>query len=334
MMSQSVQRNEGTDAEMVEEYLAISRLQDMGLNQSDVKKLEDAGYKSVGMVMAQPRKKLEEIRGFSEAKVNKVVEAANKLIPFNFVTGTECLQSRQSILKISTGSQALNEMIGGGFHSKGITEIHGEFRTGKTQLMHTLCITTQMPMDQGGAEGKVCFIDTEGTFRPERIKEIATNYGFDPDTILDNIFCIRVTNHNQQMECVKGVVALITGGEPIKLLIVDSLMALFRVEFSGRGELSVRQQAIARHLRDLQIVADEFNIPVVLTNQMTADPGAMIAACSQKPIGGNIVAHMCQTRLMFKKGRENCRIVKLIDSPQYPEADCQIALTAKGAVDP
>ena len=228
-----------------------------------------------GLILSHPLKELEAIRGFSEAKALKVVDLAKQLVATKFVTGTECLQNRQNILKISSGSQALDQMIGGGFHSKSITELHGEFRTGKTQLCHTLCVTTQMSKDQGGAEGKVCFIDTEGTFRPERVQEISTNYGFDPETILDNIFWQRVTTHDEQMSCLQQIVALIVGGEPIKLIIVDSLMALFRTEYSGRGELSIRQQKIAQHLRQLQRVADEFNIPVIVTNQMSADPGAV-----------------------------------------------------------
>ncbi len=275
-MSTSVRQEADSSEQDYGEFMAIEKLQDLGINRSDIDKMVAAGIKTVGYVLNHPAKELEQIRGFSEAKVQKVIEQAKKLLQAGFVTGNECLKDREHILKISSGSQQLNEMIGGGFQSKSITELHGEFRTGKTQLCHTLCVTTQMPKDQGGAEGKVCYIDTEGTFRPERVKEIAINFGFEPDMILDNVFFQRVNTSDEQISCLNEIVALITSGEPIKLVIVDSLMALFRTEYRGRGELSIRQQKIAGHLRDLQRISDEFNIPVIVTNQMSADPGAMI----------------------------------------------------------
>ena len=314
---------------------SVDELQNLGMNMSDITKLHAANIGTVGMVLSTPAKHLENIKGFSEAKVQKLIDCCKKLQPSGFMSATEALDSRKCILKINSGATALNELLGGGFQSKSITEIHGEFRTGKSQLCHTLCVTTQMPRSEGGAEGKVVFIDTEGTFRPERLIEIATAYGFEPDQIVENVLFKRVMTHDEQMLAPQQIAALLTQQppEPIKLVIIDSLMSLFRVEFSGRGELSIRQQLLGRHLHDLQRIADEFNIAVVVTNQMTADPGAMIAACSQKPVGGNIVAHACQTRIIMKKGRENSRIVKLIDSPEMPEGDAQIQLSAKGVED-
>jgi meiotic recombination protein DMC1 len=313
----------------------IMELQSLGINVSDLQKLKDAGINTVGLVLMTPGKELENIKGFSEAKVEKVVSCARKLVKNGFISGSEALSLRKHILRISSGSSALNQLLGGGFQSKSITELHGEGRTGKTQICHTLCITTQLPKQDGGAEGKAVYIDTEGCFRPERLKEIAEGWGFESDQILENVIVKRCYTHDEQMLTPLGIVALLTSDppEPIRLIVVDSIMALFRVEYSGRGELSIRQQRLAQHLHDLQRVADEFNVAVVVTNQMSADPGAMIAACSQKPVGGNIIAHACATRILMKKGRENARICKLIDSPDQAEGDASVVLTNKGIED-
>ena len=192
----------------------------------------------------------------------------------------------------------------------------GEFRTGKTQLSHTLCVTTQMPGENGFSGGKVIYLgmsqclalfhsvtfflsDTENTFRPDRLRPIADRFNLDQEAVLDNVLYSRAYTSEQQMELLDFVCAKFHEEPGIfKLLIVDSVMALFRVDFSGRGELAERQQNLAQMMSKLQKISEEYNVAVLVTNQMTSDPGATMSfqADPKKPIGGNIIAHASTTR--------------------------------------
>lgn len=124
--------------------------------------------------------------------------------------------------------------------------------------------------------------------------------------------------------------------ERFALLVVDSATNLYRTDYSGRGELSARQMSLAKFLRHLQRMADEFGVAVVITNQVVAqvDGGAMFAAAdAKKPIGGHIIAHASQTRLSLRKGRGESRICKVYDSPCLPEAEGIFAITNNGIDD-
>ena len=194
----------------------------------------------------------------------------------------------------------MDGLLGGGLESMSITECFGEFRTGKTQLCHTLAVTAQMNKEDGGGGGKVIFIDSEGTFRPERICKIAERFGLEPEEVLGNIIYARAYTSEFQGDLLTLAAAKMMD-EVFSLIIVDSIMALFRVDFSGRGELSIRQQKLGKTLSKLTKLAEQFNVAVFLTNQVTADPGATMSfvADPKKPIGGNILAHASTTRLVF-----------------------------------
>ncbi|KAJ3384221.1 Meiotic recombination protein dmc1 [Entophlyctis sp. JEL0112] len=211
----------------------------------------------------------------SDAKVEKIKEAAAKLLPNGFITGTELSVKRRQVFRLSTGSKEFDKILNGGIESASITEAFGEFRTGKTQLAHTLCVVAQLPVSQGGGEGRVIFIDTEGTFRDDRIVAIAARFNLDPEAVLENISIARAYNCEQQMDLITEVAArMVDGG--YRLIIVDSIMALFRVDYSGRGELAERQQKLGTMMARLTKLAEEFNVAVYITNQMTADPGASL----------------------------------------------------------
>lgn len=177
-----------------------------------------------------------------------------------------------------------------------LTELYGEFRTGKTQLCHTLCVICQLPVEQGGGEGKALYIDTEGTFRPERLSQISQRFGLDPNDVMDNVAYARAYNSEHQMQLLTQAGALMSESR-FALVIVDSATALFRTDYTGRGELSTRQQNLAQFLRGLQKLADEFGVAVVVTNQVVANPDTGVFAKDPlKPIGGNIMAHASTTR--------------------------------------
>jgi DNA repair protein RAD51 len=251
-----------------------------------------------------------------------------------FVSAAEYQKQRLDILHLSTGSKELDNLLQGGIETGSITELFGEFRTGKTQLCHTLCVTCQLPLDQGGGEGKALYIDTEGTFRPERLIPIAQRYNLDPEEVLDNVAFARAYNSDHQNQLLLEASAMMAESR-FALVIIDSATALYRTDYSGRGELSARQMHLAKYLRALLRLADEFGVAVVITNQVVAqvDGMSMFAADPKKPIGGNIVAHASTTRLSLRKGRGNNRICKIYDSPCLPEAEAAFAIANEGIVD-
>ncbi|KAK7907530.1 hypothetical protein WMY93_016142 [Mugilogobius chulae] len=312
----------------------LVRLEQCGISASDIKKLEDAGFHTIEAVAYAPKKELLNIKGISEAKADKILTEAAKLVPMGFTTATEFHQRRAEIIQISTGSKELDKLLQGGIETGSITEMFGEFRTGKTQLCHTLAVTCQLPIDQGGGEGKAMYIDTEGTFRPERLLAVAERYGLVGSDVLDNVAYARAFNTDHQTQLLYQASAMMAESR-YALLIVDSATALYRTDYSGRGELSARQGHLGRFLRMLLRLADEFGVAVVITNQVVAqvDGAAMFSADPKKPIGGNILAHASTTRLYLRKGRGETRICKIYDSPCLPEAEAMFAINADGVGD-
>lgn len=327
----------GQDDSMLEQDgpLPVSTLEAHGIGATDVKKLMEAGYYTVEAVAYTPKKALLLIKGISEAKADKIILEAAKLVPMGFTTATEFNQRRAEVVYISSGSRELDKLLGGGLETGSITELFGEFRTGKTQLCHTLAVTCQLPLEQGGGAGKCLYIDTEGTFRPERLEPISRRFGLNPDEVLDNIAYARAYNSDHQTALLAQASAMMAESR-YALLVVDSATALYRTDFSGRGELSARQMHLARFLRTLLRLADEFGVAVVISNQVVAQvdgASAMFNADPKKPIGGNIMAHSSTTRLYLRKGRGETRICKIYDSPCLPESEAMFAILPDGIGD-
>jgi len=314
--------------------MLVEQLEGAGIASSDIKKLKEAGFHTVEGVSYSTKKTLIEIKGISEAKAEKLLGAAMKMVPMGFTTASECHQTRAELIQLSTGSKQLDALLEGGIETGSITEIFGEFRTGKTQLCHTLAVTSQLPVDQGGGEGKCLYIDTEGTFRPARLIQVAERFGLDGESILDNVAYARAYNSDHQNQLLQQASALMSQSR-YALLIVDSATALYRTDYSGRGELSARQMHMAQFLRSLQRLADEYGVAVVITNQVVAQvDGMSFGGPTSKPIGGNIMAHASTTRLSLRKGRGEQRICKIYDSPNLPESEAVFAISEKGIDDP
>ncbi|KAG7390653.1 recombinase rad51 [Phytophthora pseudosyringae] len=311
----------------------VNVLEQAGINATDVNKLKEAGMYTVDAVAMATKKQLVGIKGISEVKAEKMLKAAREMVNVGFTTAADVLESRKDLITLSTGSNAVDELLKGGVETGSITELFGEFRTGKTQLCHQLCVTCQLPVDRGGGEGKALFIDTEGTFRPQRLQAIAERYGLDGDSVLDNVAFARAYNSEHQMQLLIQASAMMAESR-FALVIVDSATALFRTDYSGRGELAARQQELAKFLRALTRMADEFGVAVVITNQMTANPDSgMFAKDPLQPIGGNIMAHASCTRLRLKKGRGENRVMKVVDSPILPESEAIYSITEQGIQD-
>ena len=329
---QQQQQMEEGDEQMVS-YQTLEVLIEHGIAAADIQKLNDAGFHTVESIAHATTRKLADVKGISEAKVAKLKVVAKALGPMEFKTAFDAMEDRKHLVTLTTGSVELDKLLEGGIETGSITEIFGEFRTGKTQLCHTLCVTCQMPITDGGAEGKAIYIDTEGSFRPKRLEQIAERFGLDPTVALENVAYARAHNSEHQMDLLKTAAAIMSQ-DRYSLLVVDSATALFRTDYSGRGELSERQMQMAQFLRQLTRLAEEFGVAVLITNQVTADPGGMsFAKDSTKPIGGNIIAHASTTRLRLRKGRGENRICTVYDSPTLPEADAQFAIGPNGICD-
>lgn len=316
--------------------LLIEQLEGNGITSGDIRKLKAEGYHTIESIAYTPKKALLLVKGISEAKADKISLEAAKVVPLGFTTASEFHSRRSELICITTGSKQLDTLLGGGIETGSITEVFGEFRTGKSQLCHTLAVTCQLPIDMGGGEGKCLYIDTEGTFRPVRLVSIAQRYGLNPEDCLDNVAYARAYNAEHQFQLLNHAAQMMSESR-FSCLIVDSIMSLYRTDYSGRAELSARQTHVAKYMRTLQRLADEFGIAVVITNQVVAQvdgASAMFNPDPKKPIGGNIIAHSSTTRLSFKKGRAEQRICKIYDSPCLPESECVFAIYEDGIGDP
>ena len=310
-----------------QDYHPIDLLQDYGINNGDIKKLIDAGYNSLESVAYTPKKNLTVIKGLSELKVDKIIKAVFDFLKLGIQPCSIALEERKKLTRITSGSKELDNLLGGGFESNSITELFGEFRTGKTQICHTLCVTCQLPKSEGGGEGKAIYIDTEGTFRPEKLAPIAERFNLDPKEVIENVFYARAYNSDHQNKLLFQVCGLMCEHK-FSLLIVDSATALYRTDYTGRGELSNRQMSLAKFLRNLQKIADEHKVVVVLTNQVVATvDGNSFGGNDKKPIGGHIMAHACQTRLFLKKGLKQNRICKIYDNPSLSGSEATFSIT-------
>ncbi|KAL4215951.1 putative meiotic recombination protein DMC1 [Rhizopus microsporus] len=326
-------------------YTEIDDLQAHGIGVADITKLKTAGLCTVRGVQMTTKRALLKIKGLSETKVDKIKEAALKIEANTsythiygpgFVTAKQVAVQREKVVRISTGSKQLDSLLGGGIQTMSLTEAFGEYRTGKTQLAHTLCVQVQLSPEEGGANSKAAYIDTEGTFRPDRISAIADRYGVDPDIVLDNIVVARVWNSDQQMELISELAAHFAEQRgTYRLLVIDSIISLFRCDYSGRGELADRQQKLNQMLNRLQKISEEYNIAVFMTNQVSSDPGGgmTFVADPKKPVGGHVLAHASSTRIYLRKGRGEERVAKLFDSPDMPESEAKYAINSGGIVD-
>ncbi|WP_048146514.1 DNA repair and recombination protein RadA [Pyrococcus abyssi] len=316
----------------------IRTIEDLpGVGPATAEKLREAGFDTLEAIAVASPIELKEVAGISEGAALKIIQAARKAANLGtFMRADEYLKKRESIGRISTGSKSLDKLLGGGIETQAITEVFGEFGSGKTQLAHTLAVMVQLPPEEGGLNGSVIWIDTENTFRPERIREIAKNRGLDPDEVLKHIYVARAFNSNHQMLLVQQaedkIKELLNTDKPVKLLIVDSLTSHFRSEYIGRGALAERQQKLAKHLADLHRLANLYEIAVFVTNQVQARPDAFFGDPT-RPIGGHILAHSATLRVYLRKGKGGKRVARLIDAPHLPEGEAVFRITEKGIED-
>ncbi len=304
-----------------------------GIGPAVAAKLESAGiYELMSLAVMSPNE-LSDVAGVSAGVARKAIQAARTMLQLGFTDGLEYARKRSNLIHITTGSKNLDTLLGGkGVHSRAITETYGAYGSGKTQVGLCLAINVQLPEEKGGANGKCAFIDTEGTFMPSRVREIAEGAGLNPENVLKNIFVARAFNSDHQILLLERISEMIKDKEPIKLLVIDSLTAHFRAEFSGRGQLADRQQKLNRYLHDLMKLAEQHNIVIYVTNQVMSNPAQMFGDPTVA-IGGNIVGHASTYRVYLRRGKKGSRVAKMIDSPNLPDNEAVFFVKGSGLKD-
>jgi len=319
--------------EAAQEELVRLSVDDLpGVGPATADKLREAGFEDLMSIAVASPTELAEKCDVGEGVAQKIIASARKLADVGgFETGLDVQSRRSTVNKVHTGSKAFDELMGGGIETQSITEFYGEFGSCKTQFAHQLCVNVQLPEDQGGLEGQALFIDTENTFRPERITQMAQAVGMDPQEVLSRIHVARAFNSNHQMLLAERA-AEVCRKHKVRLIVVDSLTAHFRAEFVGRGTLAERQQKLNRHMHDLQKLAGLNNAAVIVTNQVSAKPDAFFGDPT-RAIGGHIVGHTSTFRVYLRKSKGGKRICRLIDSPHLPEGEALAMVCEDGIRD-
>ena len=303
-----------------------------GVGPAIAEKLQEAGYNDLMSIAVAAPADLAEKCEIGEKKAMDIIEGAKLCADIGgFETGADILERRKQVTKLTTGSKAFDELIGGGVESQSIMEFFGEFGSSKTQVCFQLAVNATLPEEKGGLDSDVIIIDSENTFRPERIIQMATYLGADPQETLRRIHVARAFDSQHQVLLVEKAMDLAKETK-VRLLIVDSLTSHFRAEYVGRGALAERQQVLNRHMHDLLNFATLNNAAIVVTNQVAAKPDAFFGDPT-RPIGGHIVGHTATFRVYLRKGKAGKRIARLIDSPNLPEGEAVFMVTEDGIKD-
>ena len=295
------------------------------------KRLAESGYKNVEAIAVASPGELAAAGSIGETTATKIIKAAREMLDIGFETADLLLERRKTAGRISTGSKALDELFGGGLETQSITEMYGSFRSGKTQVAHQLAVMVQRLPEEGGLSAKAIYVDTEGTFRPERLVDMAEAYGMDTGKVLKNVVWARAYNSDHQILLCDQAMEMATEHNA-KLLVVDSVTSHFRAEYTGRGTLAARQQKLNKHLHHLQRGAEINNMAVYITNQVMSRPDAFFGDPTA-PVGGHVLAHVPQTRCYLRKSKGERRICRLVDSPNLPEGEAVFTVVKDGIRD-
>ena len=313
-----------------------------GVGPATAEKLREAGFASVEALAVASPAQLAACADVGESTAAKIIASARAAADIGgFETGDQVMERRKLVGKVTTGSETFDALMGGGFETQSIVEMYGEFGSGKTQVAHQAAVNVQLPEEEGGLNGSVVIIDTENTFRPERIAQMveglpASDRPREPEEFLRNIHVARAYNSNHQILLAESALDLAEklkkSGKPVRLLIVDSLTAHFRAEYVGRGTLADRQQKLNKHLHTLMRFADLNNAVVLVTNQVMAKPDAFFGDPTN-PVGGHIVGHTATFRIYLRKSKGEKRIARLVDSPNLPDGEAVFSVTTAGLLD-
>lgn len=307
------------------------RLEDLDIGSATSKKLRELGFHTVESLAMATTKELEQA-GISKTNAEKLIRKARSCMPLQFIRGDELVKMRQNVLRLTTGSSMLDKLLGGGIESQSITEFYGEYGSGKSQICHQLCVNVQLPPEEGGLGGAALYIDTENTFRTERIFQMSQNLGLDPEEVIKKIIFAEAYTSDHQMFLLENADKVIKENG-VRLIIVDSLTSHFRSEYLGREMLAERQQKLNKHMHRLIRLARGFNAAAVATNQVMSKPDVFFGDAIH-PVGGHIVAHTSHTRVFLRKSaRGPVRIARLVSSPYLPEGEGIFRISERGIED-
>lgn len=318
---------------MPEIVMASKSIEELpGVGPATADKLKEAGFSDLMALAVASPQALSDVAELGTTVAQKIILAAREEVDIGgFETGDILLERRKSVSKLTTGSKALDSLLGGGVETQAITEVFGEFGSGKTQIAHQLAVNVTRPEEDGGVDGETVWIDTESTFRPERIVQMCAALELDPDEVLQKIHVARAFNSHHQMLLVDKAKEL-AQVHPIRLFVEDSLTSHFRAEYIGRGVLAERQQLLNRHIHNLMRFGDIYDATIFVTNQVQAKPDAFFGDPT-RPIGGHVVAHTSTFRIYLRKSKGERRIARLIDSPNLPEAEAIFTISEDGIRD-
>jgi len=338
---------------------ATAELEDLsGVGPATAEKLRENGYDTYQSIAVASPGELSNTADVGESSAHDIIDSARDAADVGgFETGTDVLERREQIGKLEVLVPELDEMLAGGVETQSITEVYGEFGAGKSQVTHQLAVNVQLPDEQGGLHGRCVFVDSEDTFRPERIDEMVKGLPDDVieatmaereidgdaddeealdelvQTFLDRIHVAKAFNSDHQILLAEKAQEIAAEYEdddyPVRLLCVDSLTAHFRAEYVGRGELADRQQKLNKHLHDIDRIGNLYNAAVVVTNQVQSNPDAFFGDPT-KPIGGNILGHKSTFRMYLRKSKQDKRIVKLVDAPNLPDGEAVMRVQSEG----
>lgn len=302
-----------------------------GVGGKTAEKLREAGYDDLMSIATMSSGELGEVADMGDKKSQSIITEARKHLDVGFESGKERFEKRKNMKRITTNSENVDEVLGGGVETQAITEFYGEYGSAKTQISHQLAVNVQRDNDHGGLGREAIYIDTEDTFTPTRIEQMAEANGMDVDETLENIHVARAFNSDHQM-LLADQAQDICAENDVGLIIVDSLTAQFRSDYVGRGELAPRQQKLNKHMNTLLRLANSHNLAVVVTNQVMANPDQMFGDPT-KAIGGHIVAHNSAVRVYLRKSKKDKRIARLVDSPYMPEGEAVFKVKDEGIID-
>lgn len=303
-----------------------------GVGPATAEKLREAGFDELLSVAVMTPGDLADSAELGEAVASKIIAAAKKMANIGgFISGGALMDRRREVEKLQSGVESLDNLLGGGFETQALVEVYGAFGSGKTQIVHQLAVNCTLPKEEGGLDGDIFYIDTEDTFRPERIMQMSRALDLDPEAVLERIHVARAYNSAHQMLLVDEIKRM-GRGMNVKMIIVDSLTSHFRAEYIGRGMLANRQQKLNRHLKELKQLADVNNALIFVTNQVHSKPDAMWGDPT-KPVGGHILAHASTFRIYLRKAKAGRRIARLVDSPNLPDGECVFQVVEAGLID-
>ena len=302
-----------------------------GIGPATAQRLRELGFHTIESLATATVRELEPA-GIGEKKAMEIIRSARSSISLSFIRADELLKMRQNISRLTTGSTEMDELLGGGLETQTITELYGEYGSGKSQVCHQLCVNVQRPPERGGLDGGALYIDTENTFRTERIVQMAEPLGLDPEEVVKKIIFAEAYTSDHQTFLVENADEVVKENN-VRLIIVDSLTSHFRSEYLGREMLAERQQKLNKHMHKLIRLARAFNAVAVVTNQVMARPDVFFGDAVH-PVGGHIVAHTSHTRVFLRKSaRGPVRIARLVSSPYLPEGERVFKITKHGVED-